>query len=292
MKEKMKIAAFSGSLIDYSIHEAMKVAAGLGFDGIEIASREPHLSPESSLPRVREMRSIAEGHGLEIPALAGYMGHFSTSGDAECAVAYDQFLGLLERAVELEADMIRIFQGGPNAFLAEDYHYAKAAYWIRRCAAEARAAGKRIVLEIHNQSLVETADSGLRLLDMIGEEHVGLIHDAGNMYITDTEFGEESIRQLGSRLFHVHIKDEKRIGQGEAPGTFKNVTRHGEEFFLQCRLGEGEVDHSGLLRGLREQGYKGWLTLECAAPYPPKERLAYDLRIIREWLQAVEVSAG
>ncbi|PCL92060.1 sugar phosphate isomerase/epimerase family protein [Paenibacillus lautus] len=288
----MKIAAFSGSLIDYSIHEAMSITAELGFDGIEIACREPHLSPEASLPRVREMKALADGHGLEIPALAGYMGHFSTSGDAECAGAYDQFMGLLERAVMLEAGMIRIFQGGPNAFLAEDYHYAKAAFWIRKCAEEARAAGKRIVLEIHNQSLVETTDSALRLLELIGDDQVGLIHDAGNMYITDTEFGEESVRQLGSRLFHVHIKDERRIGQGGAPGTFKNLTRHGEEFFLQCRLGEGEVDHGGLLRGLREQRYAGWLTLECAAPYPPKERLAYDLLVIKEWLQAVEVSTG
>lgn len=288
----MKIAAFSGSLIDYSIHEAMSITAELGFDGIEIACREPHLSPEASLPRVREMKALADGHGLEIPALAGYMGHFSTSGDAECAGAYDQFMGLLEPAVMLEAGMIRIFQGGPNAFLAEDYHYAKAAFWIRKCAEEARAAGKRIVLEIHNQSLVETTDSALRLLELIGDDQVGLIHDAGNMYITDTEFGEESVMQLGSRLFHVHIKDERRIGQGGAPGTFKNLTRHGEEFFLQCRLGEGEVDHGGLLRGLREQRYAGWITLECAAPYPPKERLAYDLLVIKEWLQAVEVSTG
>lgn len=288
----MKIAAFSGSLIDYSIHEAMSITAELGFDGIEIACREPHLSPEASLPRVREMKALADGHGLEIPALAGYMGHFSTSGDAECAGAYDQFMGLLERAVMLEAGMIRIFQGGPNAFLAEDYHYAKAAFWIRKCAEEARAAGKRIVLEIHNQSLVETTDSALRLLELIGDDQVGLIHDAGNMYITDTEFGEKSVRQLGSRLFHVHIKDERRIGQGGAPGTFKNLTRHGEEFFLQCRLGEGEVNHGGLLKGLREQRYAGWLTLECAAPYPPKERLAYDLLVIKEWLQAVEVSTG
>lgn len=214
MKDKMKIAAFSGSLIDYSIHEAMSITAGLGFDGIEIACREPHLSPEASLPRVREMKAVAEVRGLEIPALAGYMGYFSTSGDAECAEAYDQFMGLLERAVMLEAGMIRIFQGGPNAFLAEDYHYAKAAFWIRKCAEEARAAGKRIVLEIHNQSLVETTDSALRLLDLIGDDQVGLIHDAGNMYITDTEFGETSVRQLGSYLFHVHIKDERRIGQG------------------------------------------------------------------------------
>ncbi|WP_036718342.1 sugar phosphate isomerase/epimerase [Paenibacillus sp. JCM 10914] len=288
----MRLAAFSGALIDYSIHEAMAITADLGFDGIEIACREPHLSPASSLERVREMRNIAEGYGLEIPVLAGYMGHFSTISDAECEVAYDQFQALLERAEILESNMVRVFPGGPNAFLAADYHYEKAAFWIRKCAEQASAAGKRIVLEIHNISLIETEVSARRLIQMIDHDSVGLIHDAGNMYITDTEFGEESVRGLGRDLLHVHIKDEKRIREGGAPGSFKNVTRHGNEFFMQCRLGEGDVDHSGLLRELKAQAYDGWLTLECAAPYPPKERLAYDMKIIREWLQAVEVNEG
>ncbi len=285
----MRIAAFSGSLIDYDLKEAMAVSASLGFDGIEIACREPHLHPDMPLMQVREIKSAAEDHGLAIPALAGYMGHFSTAQAEACAAEYDRFMELLERSVLLESDMIRVFPGGPNAFLAEPEHYEKAAYWIRRCADEARKAGKRIALEIHNLSLVETVDGALHLSDLVGRDNVGFIHDAGNMYITDTGYGEESVRQLGSRLFHVHIKDEKRIASAGAPGTFKNLTRHGEESFLQCRLGEGEVDHGGLLRGLKESGYDGWLTLECAAPYPPIERLAWDMKMLRTWLRAVEV---
>ncbi|MBV6716155.1 sugar phosphate isomerase/epimerase family protein [Paenibacillus chitinolyticus] len=287
----MKIAAFSGALMEYSIQEAMKITANLGFDGIEIACREPHLSPQTSLPRVKEIRRLADEHVLDIPVLGGYMGRFSESGDPECAAAYDEFLGLLERADYLETDMIRIFPGGPNAFLAADYHYEKAAHWLKKCAAEARKHEKKILLEIHNVSLIETVESSLRLLEMIGEDNVGLIHDAGNMYISDTDFGRASVTGLGSRLLHVHVKDEKRIPEAGGPGTFRNVTRHGEEHFLQCRLGEGEVDHRELFEALAETGYGGWVTLECFAPYPPLEQLAHDRDAVRQLLQETASAA-
>ncbi|MEY9095231.1 sugar phosphate isomerase/epimerase family protein [Paenibacillus sp. RC84] len=287
----MKIAAFSGALMEYSIQEAMKITANLGFDGIEIACREPHLSPQTSLPRVKEIRRLADEHVLDIPVLGGYMGRFSESGDPECAAAYDEFLGLLERADYLETDMIRIFPGGPNAFLAADYHYEKAAHWLKKCAAEARKHEKKILLEIHNVSLIETVESSLRLLEMIGEDNVGLIHDAGNMYISDTDFGRASVTGLGSRLLHVHVKDEKRIPEAGGPGTFRNVTRHGEEHFLQCRLGEGEVDHRELFEALAETGYGGWVTLECFAPYPPPEQLAHDRDAVRQLLRETASAA-
>lgn len=280
----MKIAAFSAPLMEHSMEEAMGIVAELGFGGIEIACREPHLSPDTPRPRVEEMKRVADGLGLEIPALGGYAGKFSEIGDAECRQAFDDFCRLLEHADMLGADMVRLWPGGPNAFLAEEHHYARAAHWIGKCAEEAGRHGKRIVLEIHNLSLIETVDSSLRLLRLIEADNVGLIHDAGNMYISDTDFGRLSVQGLGRHLFHVHVKDISRKADPGEPGSFRNRTRHGEETFLQCRLGEGEVDHRELLAALRESGYEGWLTLECFAPFPPREQLAYDLRVLKRWI--------
>lgn len=281
--QTIKYAAFSGALMAYSIQDAMATAVRLGFDGIEIACREPHLSPDTSRRRVDEMRAVADGLGLEIPALAGYMGNFSDAADRECEAAYEAFCALLEHAERLRADALRLFPGGPNAFLAQDYHYEKAAFWLRRCAVEAASRGKRILLEIHNNSLVETPDSALRLLGLVNDDTVGLIHDAGNMYIVGTDFGRDSVSRLGTHLRHVHVKDEKRISVSGEPGTFKNRTVRGEEHFLQCRLGEGEVDHRELFAALQDADYRGWLTLECFAPYPPEEQLAHDLAIAKAW---------
>ncbi len=277
----MKFAAFSAIFKDYSIQEAMQLTQLLGLDGIEIAAREPHLSATTSAPRLRETRRVADALGLEIPAIAGYMGRFSTAGDAECEQALDEFKRILAAAGELGASMIRVFPGGPNAFLAEDYHYAKSAHWLNRCAEEAGKQGVNILLEIHNISLTETVESSLRLLDRMEYDNVGLIHDAGNMYITDTDYGRRSVERLGKHLFHVHVKDELRVEAAGAPGTFVNLTHRGEEAFLQCRMGEGAVDHGPLFEALTDSGYAGWVTFECFAPYPPYERLEHDFRFVR-----------
>ncbi|MFD3274500.1 sugar phosphate isomerase/epimerase family protein [Paenibacillus dendritiformis] len=280
----MKIAVFSGTMMEYSLHQAMEIASRLGFEGIEIACREPHLSPDSPPSRVEEIRALADRYGLFIPALAGYMGHFSEADEEACMRALDEVRKLLKHAERLGAGMLRIFPGGPNAFLAQPSYYEKAARWLRRCAEEAEGHGKRIVLEIHNGSLIETADDALRLLNLVGAGSIGIILDAGNMYIADTDYGRDSVLKLGRHLFHIHVKDEKRIEAAGAPGTFVNRTRHGEESFLQCRLGEGETDHRELFAALRDTGYNGWITLETAAPYPPEERLLHDLAAVRRLL--------
>jgi L-ribulose-5-phosphate 3-epimerase len=280
----MKFAAFSGALIDYSMREAMLIVQKLGFDGIEIACREPHLSTTTSAPRIKEIKRLADDLGLRIPALAGYMGNFSVTSDSDCESAFEEFQKMLQIGCELDASMIRVQPGGPNAFLAKEYHYAKAAYWLHRCALEAKSVGKKIVLEIHNQSLVENVESSLHLLRLIDCDNVGMIHDAGNMYITDTDYGRDSVLKLGNRLFHVHVKDEKRVNEVGERGTFINITRHGEEKFMHCRLGEGKADHKPLFDTLREIGYEQWVTLECNAPFPPAERLEYDLRQVKKHL--------
>ncbi len=280
----MKFAAFSGVFIEHSIQEAMHLTKKLGMDGIEIAAREPHLSPTASLARVKEAKALSRSLELDIPALAGYVGGFSDASDAECEKSFEEFKKLLDIAGHLDCGMIRIFPGGPNAFLSQDYHYAKAAYWVNRCAEEAKKQQVKVLLEIHNNSLVETVESSLRLLRMIENDNVGMIHDAGNMYITDTDYGRDSVLQLGRSLFHVHVKDELRVDEVGAPGTFYDKTKHGKEKFRQSRMGEGGADHKPLFDALREVGYDGWLTLECHAPFPPYERLEHDFRFVRKLL--------
>ncbi|MDI4648269.1 sugar phosphate isomerase/epimerase family protein [Cohnella hashimotonis] len=277
----MKFAAFSGVFIEHSIQEAMQLTKRLGLDGIEIAVREPHISPSSSMTRVKEVKALSDSLALPIPVLASYIGGFSDADDSQAESYFEEFKRLLEIAGVLGTRMIRVFPGGPNAFKAQDYHYAKAAYWMNLCAEEAHKHQVNVLMEIHNNSLVETVDSSLRLLDLIGRDNVGMIHDAGNMYITDTDYGRESVLRLGRRLMHVHVKDELRIAELGAPGTFADTTRHGRELFLQSRLGEGGADHKPLFDALRETGYSDWVTLECHAPFPAYERLEHDLEAVR-----------
>lgn len=280
----MKFAMFTTPFQEFSMRHTLLTAKKLGFDGVEIGCREPHLSAHTAIPIVQEIKRTADELNLEIPALAGYLGRFSVCSDEEARNTLADFSKLVERAAILGAGMIRVVPGGPNAFLAHDYHYAKAAHWIHQCAKEAQRYGIFVVLEIHNQTIMETTEQALRLMDLIEANNVGIIHDAGNMYITDTDFGKHSVDQLGEHLLHVHIKDEKRVQDLTKEGSFTNLTRHGEEKFMHCLLGEGEADHQPLFDALIAKGYNGWFTMETAAPIPVEERMQHDLNKCKSML--------
>lgn len=281
----MKAAIFSAALIEFSIHEVMQIAGRIGVDGIEIAGREPHFPPSISVQRVREIKRLAEEFGLAIPAIAGYSGRFAVVGDQESGKEFDDIRRMLAMAAELGVSMLRVQHGGPNAFQAQPYHYERAAHWIRMCADEADQYHIRIVMEIHNQSILEQPPDCMRLHRLIGRGNVGFIHDAANMYITDTDYGPQSVGELGELLFHVHVKDEQRIAEAGAPGTFRNLTRHGEEAFRHCRLGQGGVDHGPLFAALKQRKYSGWVAMECFAPFPPIENMEHDFRELKKLMQ-------
>ncbi|HOB22276.1 MAG TPA: sugar phosphate isomerase/epimerase, partial [Bacillota bacterium] len=147
--------------------------------------------------------------------------------------------------------------------------------------------GVRLAMEIHNGSLTETVEGAERLLAMIQRDNVGVIRDAGNMYITGTDYGEETVQRLGEKIFHVHVKDELRIEDESLPGSFRDLTARGNELFQQQMLGEGAVDHLPLFRALKKMGYSGFLSAECHAAKPDLYRAEKDLEAIKGLLAQI-----
>lgn len=284
----MKTCLFTLILKNRSIQEAMRYASEFGYDGIELWGQEPHISANTTEERAEEIRELAKELELTIAGIGAYVGGFSTLGDADCEKQIEELEKYFTVIEWLGCDLIRVAPGGPNAFLAEDYHYEKAAYWMKKCGDLAKEHQIRIAMEIHNSSLIETIDGAERLLTMIDRENVGLIHDAGNMYITGTDYGEESVQRLGEKIFHVHVKDELRIDDENLPGSFRNLTKNGNELFQQQMLGKGGVDHLPLFKALAKMGYQGYLSTECHAAKPDLYRAEQDLAEIKRLLKQVK----
>ncbi|MBN2908677.1 sugar phosphate isomerase/epimerase [Polycladomyces sp. WAk] len=283
----MKISVFTVLFKDRSIHQTFRICADLGVDGVELYGREPHLSEETSALRVEEIKALSKEYGLPVIGIGTYIGRFSTDNDADCQRDVERLERFLEHAAELECPLIRVGCGGPHAFRAHEYHFLKGAEWIRKCADRAAMYGCKLMIEIHNGSLVETVNDALRFLRLVDRDNVGLIHDAGNMAITDTDFGKASIHQLKDHLFHVHVKDVARVPSSDVAGGFQNLTRHGMEHFQQRLLGEGDVDHRPVVEGLMEIGYTGYLSIESHAPLPDVERAKADIKALREIIDQV-----
>ncbi|MET3726813.1 sugar phosphate isomerase/epimerase [Fictibacillus halophilus] len=279
----MKFAASSKIFWDYSLEKTLQMVKQIGLDGLEINCRPPHFQMEWTEKEYCKIASIAQELELEIPLLSGYMGA-KRGNDSE----QKEFDHILEAAVHLNSTYIRVQVGGPNAFLASDEDYHETARWVNQCAYKAKLVNKKIVIEMSNGTLVESADDALKLLSYLSMDNVGFVHDAGNMFISWVDYGAESIKKLGDRLYYVHAKGEKRTDKLGEPGSFASETIRGTEYFVQSMLESGEVDHNLVFQALVDQKYKGWITLECHAPFPPFKRVQQDYDYVKNLLSKLD----
>jgi L-ribulose-5-phosphate 3-epimerase len=287
----MKISLFTLILREKTLDEALKQAHEIGFDGVELWGGN-HFPADTTMERTRQIKRMLDEYQLEVPSVGSYIGNFSTKSDDDCEKEYEGLEKYLNLMQILGCDLIRVGCGGPNAFLAQSYHYEKALYWIQKCADLACKYKSKIAMEIHNGSLIETVDDASRLLKMIDRSNVGVIHDAGNMYITDTDYGARSVAMLKDKIFHVHVKDELRIEDDKLPGAFHDKTVYGNEIFQQKMLGEGAVDHLPLFMALVRLGYKGHLSLECHAAVTDTVKARHDFDEIKKQVRLAESEFG
>lgn len=280
----MKTAIYTKVFAGRTLEKAFELAAELGYDAVELMCREPHLGRTTTPERARHLKERLDNEGVAVAGLGTYTGGYGGQGDG-----FERELDALETFLELadvfETDLLRHNAGGPFPTAADSEEYERVADWLRRAADLVGEYDKRLALELHHGGLTETVESTLRLIELVDRENLGVIHDAGNMYIADEEYGPASIERLGDRLFHVHVKDELRVDDPSLPGAFEAENRTGSGVFQHRRLGHGDVDHGPVFEALERIGYDGYVSVECHAP---EDRIWTDTTIAAHELEMVE----
>lgn len=264
----MKSSLFTTMLSGRTLRDAIQIAAEIGYESVEIMSKEPHLSLEEwgdeDVAAIAELIAAAD---MTVSCLYTTTGSYVGKGADECQEELDRLRQYLEFAEILECDLLRHQAGGPPVVDARDTDYEEAADGLRAAGELAAEYGKKIAVELHPYGLTETAESTMRLLDEVGRENVGAIHDPGNVYIVGAEYGHGAVETLGDSLFHVHLKDMASVDDEALPGTYRYDGGELEPRLFQHRqLGEGDVDYAAVLRALRRVGYEGYLSCECHVP--------------------------
>ena len=103
-----------------------------------------------------------------------------------------------------------------------------------------------------------------KMIELVDRPNFGLIHDAGNMHIVGDSYGEESVRRLGDRIFHVHIKDMVKAAADDEAAHDYLAGR-----FKRALLNTGNVDHRLLFGALKKAGYGGYLSCEASGGDDP-----------------------
>ncbi len=216
--------------------------ANLGYDGVELAIRDPKLVDGDELARV------VSAHGLTVPAIGtgqawGEEGLSFTSDDpAVRAAAIERIKSHVPLAAHLDAIIILgLIRGITPEGQTHEQSMTYLVEALRECANVAAETGVRFALEPLNRyetDLIHTVADGLNLVERVGADNFGLLLDTFHMNIEEPAI-EESIRACGDRIFHFHVADSNRWYPGA-----------------------GHLDFESILNTLCATGYQGYVSGE------------------------------
>ena len=200
--------------------------AGLGYDGVELAIRDPNLVDAG------ELEQVVTRHNLAVPAIGtgqawGEEGLSFTDPDpAVRAAAIERVKSHVPLAARFDAVIIigllrGIVKPGVDPGQAMDWLVEA----LRACSAAARPANVRLALEPINRyetTLINNVAQGLALIERVGADNFGLLLDTFHMNVEEPSI-EDSIRRAGDRIFHFHVADSNRWYPGAGHLDFRRL---------------------------------------------------------------------
>jgi len=250
--------------------DAGRSAASLGYDGVELAVRDPARVDLDALA------GLLRGTGLSVPAVGTGQAFLA---DGLSLSHPDE--GLRARAIERVEAHIR-FAARLGAAVILGLIRGRVAH--DRQATEARLAasfdpllraaereGVWLLIEPINRyetDLMTTVGETLEFIQDLGAQRLGLLADTFHMNIEEASI-ETSLRAAGPRLRHVHAADSNR----HAPGW-------------------GHLDFAAVLATLRAMRYRGWLSAEILPRPDPLAAAQQTITHLRSLLNTTLIKEG
>lgn len=278
----MKYAVFSVSMPEYAPDAAVTRLKELGYDGIEwrVIDQAPDAQGADFWARNRATlpfstfekdapvwKALTEAAGLAMPGLGTYV---------RCDHP-DAVESAMRGAVAMGVPQLRVTvpqYDGSEPFLPL-WERSQAQY--RDVAELARSHGVKALLELHHRTLTPSASAARRFLDGCDPDHVGVIHDIGNMPYEGYETPRMGLEVLGDYLAHVHVKNARWF-----------PTKYREDGTLEWKcdwapLHKGVIDLRLLFTALRAVGYDGWIGVEDFSTVTPlDQRLTANLAYLKQ----------
>ena len=92
----MKPSVFTLIFRDFTLDEAIPEIARIGYQGIELMGRAPHLPPDTPVARVREIKQMVDDNGLVVSNIAGYAGSYAQRDEAQAQSQLDDLARQIE----------------------------------------------------------------------------------------------------------------------------------------------------------------------------------------------------
>jgi len=224
-----------------SAETAIRSAAAIGYDLIEI----PLFDPDST--DLGHTRDLLKRHGLSASVSLGLTAEtdISSSDPAISRAGVAQLHKIVEATAFIGGTVVAGVIGSAwQKYLVPPTRagYENAVSGLREVAQEARAKGVSLAVEVVNRfesNLLNTAAQGLRFVEAIGEDNVGLHLDTFHMHIEEADTAA-AIHICGPALHYFHVNENHR-----------------------GYLNTGSIDFAPIFRALATSQYGGAISFEA-----------------------------
>lgn len=265
-----------------SLEEAVDLAAGAGFDAVDIRQREDgvHIMPDIADEEAAQVRQRVEDAGLHVSGLTTYW-EIGLVDESAAAEELARLQRSMRTAVALGAGFIRV--SGPDLDKQAGYEATRAAFreqW--QCVGDmADELGLVVTVEQHGGRLTASAGQCLDLMRGLERDSLGVVFDPGNAVSEGFERPWVQVRMLAGWIKAVHVKN--RMTAAGEPGEHERLAGG------NVKIDEGVLNWPLLAEELAAIGYAGYLTCEDFAEFDSlEEKFAWDADYLRRLADAFD----
>ena len=252
-----------------SVDEFLLKAKELGFDGVMLGAKEPHVSLIEYDDAARQkLRARINELGLELVCIAGY-NDFTAGVDrpgipnVEIQAIYIGELARLAR--DLGTKMVRVFTGYERPGIPYDKQYAMVVEGLKMAGKIAAQYGITLIVQNHHDIAVHH-DAMKWMLDEVNLPNVKAAFDCWSptMEGLSSEEIKKAIYTMKPYILHTTTADYEKLPRFRYESAQVNYVAQLPENKL-VPIGEGYLDYKTFISTLKEIGYQGYIAYEMCA---------------------------
>ena len=248
------------------VDEFLNKAKQLGFDGVMLMAKRPHVSPLDYDAAARKaMRRKIESLGLELVCLAGYTDF--TAGVDKAGIPNVEiqacYVGELAKlAHDLGTDMVRIFTGYERPGVPFDKQYSMVVEGLKLAGPRAAQYGVTLAVQNHHD-IASHHDTMCWLLNEVNQPNVKAAFDAWTPTLQglSPEQIRAAVLKMKPYIVHTTAAEYVRLPRYHYELTLTNFLQD-DTVIRAVPMGQGIIDYETFFNSLKEIGYQGYIAYE------------------------------
>lgn len=249
-----------------SVDEFLVKAKELGYEGVMLVAKRPHVSPHDYDKAARErLKAKIDSLGLTLVALAGYTDF--TAGIDKPGIPNAEIQAMwvgeiAELAKDLGTNMVRIFTGYERSGIPYDKQYAEVVSGLKMAGKLAAKHGVTLVVQNHHDIALHH-DAMSWLLREVNMPNVMAGWDAWSPVLEGLSKEElrESILKMKPYIVNTIAADYALQPRFKYVNNLTNYKAE-QPVMRAMPMGQGMIDYKTWFDTLKEIGYQGWIVYE------------------------------